>query len=77
MQEFCPQFFLCKRHEIRSEARVRTLLAEMQTCTLQPREDLDVYFARLYRLRLQLQHIGCTVDDYQLKANALSGLSAE
>ena len=30
-----------------------------------------------YRLRLQLQQVGCTVDYYQLKANALSGLSAE
>ena len=49
----------------------------MQSCTLQPGEDPDVYFARLYRLRLQLQQVGCTVDDYQLKANALSGLSAE
>ena len=49
----------------------------MQSCTLQPGEDPDVYFSSLYRLRLQLQQIGCTVDDYELKANALSGLSAE
>ena len=49
----------------------------MQSCTLQPGEDPDVYFARLYRLRLQLQQVGCTSDGYQLKANALSGLSAE
>ena len=49
----------------------------MQSCTLQPGEDPDVYFAGLYRLRLQLQQVGCTVDDYQLKANALSGLTAE
>ena len=34
----------------RSEARVRSLLAEMQSCTFQPGEDPDVYFARLYRL---------------------------
>ncbi|CAN0425665.1 unnamed protein product, partial [Laminaria digitata] len=68
---------LRNRYEGRSEARVRSLLAEMQSCTLQPGEDPDVYFARLYRLRLQLQQVGCTVDDYQLKANALSGLSAE
>ncbi|CAN0303407.1 unnamed protein product, partial [Scytosiphon promiscuus] len=68
---------LRNRYEGRSEARVRSLLAEMQSCTLQPSEDPDVYFARLYSLRLQLQQVGCTVDDYQLKANALSGLSAE
>ena len=49
----------------------------MQTCTLQSGEDPDVDFARLYRLRLKLQQVVCTVDDYQLKANALSGLSAE
>ena len=49
----------------------------MQSCTLQPGEDPDVYFARLHRLTLQLQQVGCTVDEYQLKANALSGLSAE
>ena len=49
----------------------------MQSCTLQPGEDPGVYFARLYRLRLQLQQVCCTVDDYQLKANAISGLSAE
>ena len=49
----------------------------MQSCTLQPGEDPDVYFARLYLLRLQLQQVGCIVDDHQLKANALSGLSAE
>ena len=49
----------------------------MKSCTLQPGEGPDVYFARLYRLRLQLQQVGCTVEDYQLKANALSGLSAE
>ena len=49
----------------------------MQSCTLQPGEDPGVYFARLYRLRLPLQQAGCTVDDYQLKANALLGLSAE
>ena len=64
-------------YEGRLEARVRSLLAEMQCCTLQSGEDPDVYFARLYRLRLQLQQVGCKVDDYQLKANALSGLSAE
>ena len=69
--------FLRNRYEGRSDARVRGLLAEMQSCTLQPGEDPDVYFARLYRLRLQLQQVGCTVDDYQLKANSLSGLSAE
>ncbi|CAN0585131.1 unnamed protein product, partial [Laminaria digitata] len=68
---------LRNRYEGRSEARVRSLLAEMQSCTLQPGEDPDVCFAKLYRLRLQLQQVGCTVDDYQLKANALSGLSAE
>ena len=49
----------------------------MQSCTLQPGEDPDVYFARLYRLRLQLQQVGCTAYDYQLKANALSRLPAE
>ena len=49
----------------------------MQSCTLQPGEDPDLCFPRLYRLRLQLQQVGCIVDDYQLKANALSGLSAE
>ena len=69
--------FLRDRYEGRSEARESSLLAEMQSCTLQPGEDPDVYFARLYRLRLQLQQVGCTVDDHQLKANALSGLSAE
>ncbi|CAM9676573.1 unnamed protein product, partial [Laminaria digitata] len=68
---------LRNRYEGRSEVRVRSLLAEMQTCTLQPGEDPDVYLARLYRLKLQLQQVGCTVGDYQLKANALSGLSAE
>ena len=49
----------------------------MQSCTIQLGVDTDLYFARLYHLRLQLQQVGCTVDDYQLKANALSGLSAE
>ena len=72
-----PFSFLRNRYEGGSEARVRSLLAELQSCTLQSGEDPDVYFARLYRLRLQLQQIGCTVDDYQLKANALSVLSAE
>ena len=48
----------------------------MQSCTLPPGEDPDVFFADC-RLRLQLQQVGCTVDDYQLQANALSGLSAE
>ena len=52
--------FLRNRYEGKSEARVRSLLAEMQSCTLQPGEDPDVYFARLYRLRLQLQQVGCT-----------------
>ena len=69
--------FVRNRYEGKSEARVRSLLAERQICTLQPGEDPDVYFARLYSLRLQLQQVGCTVDDYQLKENALSGLSAE
>ena len=49
----------------------------MQSCTLQPGVDSGVYFARLYRLRLQLQQVGCTVDNYQLNANALSRVSAE
>ena len=31
----------------------------------------------MYKRQLQLQQVGCKVDDYQLKANALSGLSAE
>ena len=31
----------------------------------------------MYRLRLQVQLVGCTVDEYQLEANALSELSAE
>ena len=48
----------------------------MQSCTIQLGVDTDLYFARLYHLRLQLQQVGCTVDDYQLKENALSGLSA-
>ena len=74
-QEACN--FLRNRYEGRSESRVRSLLAEMQTCTLQPGEDPGVYFARLYCLRLQLQQVGCTVDAYQLKSNALLGLSAE
>ena len=69
--------FLRNRYEGRPEARVSTLLAEMQSCPLQPGEDPDVYFARFYRLRQQLHLVGCTVDDYQLKANALSGLSDE
>ena len=69
--------FLRNRYEARSEARVRSLLAEMQSRTLRPGEDPDVYFARLYHLRLQLQQVGCTGDDYKLKANALSRLSAE
>ena len=47
-----------RRHSIsyatRSEARVRSLLAAMQTCILQPGVEPDVYFAKLYRLRLQL-----------------------
>ena len=42
--------FLRNRYEGGSEARVRSLLAEMQTCTLQPVEDPDVYFGRPYRL---------------------------
>ena len=67
---------LRNRYEGRSGARERSLLTEMQSCTLQPGEDPGVHFARLYRVRLQLQ-VGCTVDDYQLKANAPSGLSAE
>ena len=46
--------FLRNSCEGRSEARVRNLVAEMKSCTLQPGEDLDVYFTRLYRLRLQL-----------------------
>ena len=54
-QEACN--FLRNRYEGRSESRVRSLLAEMETCTLQPGEDPDVYFARLYRLRLQLQQV--------------------
>ena len=66
--------FLRNRYEGRSDARVRSLLAEMQSCTFQPGEEPDVYIARLYRLGLQLQQVGSTVDDYQLKANALSGL---
>ena len=69
--------FLRNRYEGRPEARVSTLLAEMQSCPLRPGEDPDVYFARFYRLRQQLHLVGCTVDDYQLKANALSGLSDE
>ena len=73
--------FLRNTYQSRSEARVRTLLAEilaeMQSCTLQPGADPDVYFARLYRLKLQLQQVGCTVYDYLLKAKALSGLSVE
>ena len=39
--------FLRNRYEGRLEARVRSLLAEMQSCTLQPGEDPGVYFARL------------------------------
>ena len=39
--------FLRNRYEGRSEARVLSLLAEMQSYTLQPGEDPDVYFARL------------------------------
>ena len=58
--------FLRNRYEGRSEARVRSLLVEMQSYTLQPGEDPDVCFAKLYRLRL-----------YQLRANALSRLPAE
>ena len=69
--------FLRNTYEGTSEARVRSLLAQMQSCTLQSGEAPHVYFARLYRLRLQLQQVDCTVDDYQLKANDLSGLSAE
>ena len=46
--------FLCNRYEGRSEARVRSLLAEMQSCTLQPGEDPDLHISRLYRLRLRL-----------------------
>ena len=61
----------------RSEARVRSLLAEMQSCTLQPGEDPNLCFSRRYRLRLQLQQVGCTLDDYKLKANASSRQSAE
>ena len=55
--------FLRNRYEGRSEARVRSLLAEKQSCTIQPGEDSDVYFARLYRLRLHLQQVCCTADD--------------
>ena len=50
--------FIFLRYKGRWEARVRSLLAEMQSCTLQPGEDADVYFARLYRLKLQLQQVG-------------------
>ena len=56
--------FLRNRYEGRSEACVRSLLSEIQSCTLQPGEDRDVYFAILYRLRLHLQQVSCTVDDY-------------
>ena len=69
--------FVCNGYEVSSEARVHMVFAEMQSCTLPLRGDHDVYFAGLYRLRLQPQHVGCVVDDYQLQANALSGLSAE
>ena len=68
---------LRNRYEGRSEARVRSLLAEVQKRTLQPCEDPDVYIARLCRLRVYLQQVGCIVDDYQLQTRALSGLSAE
>ena len=64
-------------YEGRLKARVGSLFAEMESCTLQPGEDPEVFFARLYRWRLQLQQVSCTVDAYQPKANALSGLSAE
>ena len=64
--------FLRNKCEGRLEARVRSLLAEMQSCTLQLGEDPDVYFARLYRTRLQMRHVGCTVDNYQRRVNALS-----
>ena len=47
-------------------------LQKMQSCTLQPGEDPDVFFARVYHRRLQLQQVGCTVNGYQLKLNALS-----
>lgn len=49
----------------------------MQSCTFQHNEDPDRYFARLHCLRVQLQQVVCTVDDYQLKVNALLGLPAE
>lgn len=41
----------------------------MQSGTFQDREDLDVYSAPLYRLRVQVQQVYCTVDGYQLKNN--------
>ena len=47
--------FLRNRYEGTSEARGRSLLPKMQSCTLQPGEDRDVHCAGLYRLRLQLQ----------------------
>ena len=47
--------------------RALTLLTEVQNIILQPGEDPDFYFARLYRLRLQLQQIGCTADEHNLK----------
>lgn len=53
------------------------LLAETQTCTLQPRENSDVYLVMIYRLRLQFHQVDCVVDDYQLQVNVLSGLSAK
>ena len=68
--------FLRNRYEGRSEARVRNLLAEM--AELHPaawRGSRRLF--RKYRLRLQIHQVGCTVDDYQLKAHALSGLSAD
>ena len=34
--------FLRNRYEGRSEARIRSLIAECQSCTLQPGEDPDV-----------------------------------
>lgn len=68
---------LRKRYEGSSEVRVCRVLAEMQTFTLQPGEDSDVYLVMIYRLGLLLHQADCMVDDYQLKVNSFSGQSAE
>ncbi|CAM9463687.1 unnamed protein product, partial [Sphacelaria rigidula] len=68
---------LVAKYQNSSEQRRHLLMRQLDTMTMSPGQDPDVFLARLFQLRDELVHIGESISDERLTDKIVEGLTSE